>query len=474
MKKELAIATMIALYSSTHTDADLRDRIAKAKDGASQRISEQRERAKSFRDATRSRVQDSADRARNSFDEARERTEDYYHERLEGKVEEERRRFKEDPKGYSIDLGRRINNGIIEFEDVASDGIAQGLVDIDCGGGKRLGDIIEVKFGIKEDTTKRGVKVGVLYLMGYNPAYFVNELPIVKNAEGRMLTIADVRDNSGFRQNGRNLERYLMETSDSYRRGDLSAAKQSLTTFRRELENLAEIYEINREREARGREVNLKNARVAQGERLRYQKSGLERYLRGVGERLNSGEIDSLPAWATEVSPTLFQIISDVNGNAGALLQSQFSTSEESTTINAIGCLIAYTPELMTRLRIVTNIFEESISIEEARDIPELRGKADRIREFLSDPYKYAFIRWDSEKELELFGDNLRGLTAEYSALRYRSRGGDMDFPEWTPQVVVDNIMLEEMRLRGIRSDFSGLDYLDAIGFGISNALSGD
>ena len=89
MKKELAIATMIALYSSTHTDADLRDRIAKAKDGASQRISEQRERAKSFRDATRSRVQDSADRARNSLDEARERTEDYYHERLEGKVEKD-------------------------------------------------------------------------------------------------------------------------------------------------------------------------------------------------------------------------------------------------------------------------------------------------------------------------------------------------------------------------------------------------
>ena len=49
-----------------------------------------------------------------------------------------------------------------------------------------------------------------------------------------------------------------------------------------------------------------------------------------------------------------------------------------------------------------------------------------------------------------------------------------MEFSEWIPQIVVDNVMLEEIRLRGIRDDFSGLDYLDAVGLGIYNALLED
>ena len=55
-------------------------------------------------------AQDALRSARNSLNETGERAESYYHERLEGKIEEERRRFEEDPEGYSIDLGRRINN----------------------------------------------------------------------------------------------------------------------------------------------------------------------------------------------------------------------------------------------------------------------------------------------------------------------------------------------------------------------------
>ena len=133
----MALTALVTLsaYSSSEADAKskIRGTIDKARSNAIQEASRQRERAESFRDATRSRVKDSANRARNSLNETGERAESYYHERLEGKIEEERRRFEEDPEGYSIDLGRRINNGIIQFEDIASDGIAQGFVDIECG-----------------------------------------------------------------------------------------------------------------------------------------------------------------------------------------------------------------------------------------------------------------------------------------------------------------------------------------------------
>ena len=471
----MALTALVTLsaYSSSEADAKskIRGTIDKARSNAIQEASRQRERAESFRDATRSRVKDSANRARNSLNETGERAESYYHERLEGKIEEERRRFEEDPEGYSIDLGRRINNGIIQFEDIASDGIAQGFVDIECGDGRRLGDVIEVKFGIREDTTKKGVKFGVLYLMGYNPAYFVNELQIVENAEGRMVTIADIRDNPRFRQNGRNLERYIMETSDNYRRGDFSAAEQSLAAFKRELENLAGTYEMDRKREA-SRRISMDDGMTAKREQLIYQRNGLEKYLRSIGERLISEEIDSLPRWAIKLSSSLYQIITEVNGDTQGLLQSQFSATRNSTTINAIGYLASYTPKLIFQLRIVTNIFGESLSIEEAGDVPELRDEADRIGKILSNPYGLAL--YGTEEILELFENNLRELTAEYSALRYRSRGGDMEFSEWIPQIVVDNVMLEEIRLRGIRDDFSGLDYLDAVGLGIYNALLED
>src|SRR3989344_9379275 len=445
----MALTALVTLsaYSSSEADAKSKigEAISRARSSAIQKVNRQRERAEPFRDATRSRVQESAGRARNSLDETRERAESYYHERLEEKVDEERRRFAEDPEGYSIDLGKRINDGIIKFEDVASDGIAQGFVDIECGNGRRLGDVIEAKFGIEEDTTKKGVKFGVLYLMGYNPAYFVNELPIVENAEGRIVTIAEIRDNPKFRQNGENLERYIMETSDHYRRGDFRAAGRSLAAFKRELEDLAETYEIDRQMET-SRRISMDNSINPQREQWMYQRDGLQKYLKGIGRRLRSGEIDRLPNWAIEFSPAFYQIITDVNKDARILLHTQFSTYRISTTTQAIGYLAAYQPELMTRLRIVSNVIGESISVQDARSIPELKEAADKVYGFLSSSSQRATGHWNDEENLELFEGNLRELTAKYSKLRYRSMGGSIDFPEWTPQTLVNHIMLEELK----------------------------
>ena len=125
----------------------------------------------------------------------------------------------------------------------------------------------------------------------------------------------------------------------------------------------------------------------------------------------------------------------------------------------------------MTRLRIVSNVIGESISVQDARSIPELKEAADKVYGFLSSSSQRATGHWNDEENLELFEGNLRELTAKYSKLRYRSMGGSIDFPEWTPQTLVNHIMLEELKLKGEKGNLSDSDYIDAIGLGVYEAL---
>ena len=251
MRKKLALAALVYLGSSTDTYADWKSRassgVNRAKSSVSQGVDRQRERAESLRDATRSRVQNSADRARNSLNDTRERAErslgnarsraeDYYHRNIEERIREETRRFEEDPKGYSLDLGRRMNDASNRFEDVASEGIAEGFISIEYQRGKRLGSLLESKFGIPEDRTKQGVKFGVLYLMGHNPTYIISGIQIVQDAQGRLLSIEEAKTVPSLRPKAVRLESYIIRMAESYQRKDIDDAMGYMQQFSEEIQ----------------------------------------------------------------------------------------------------------------------------------------------------------------------------------------------------------------------------------------------
>ena len=240
--KKVALATIIALSLAANSEAGVGDRIRegtnKARSNISGQVNRQRERAESFRDATKSRVQDSADRARSSMSDTKERAETYFHNQIEEGVRRERRRFGENPSEYSLDLGKKINRGVFKFENAASEGIAQGFVDIEYQRDRRLGDLLEDRFGIPEDRTKRGVKLGVLYLMGYNPAYFISELPIVNDSDGSLVTIERAKETPSLRSKAMRLETAIHELAGKYQHGDMSGANRSLARLADELRAL--------------------------------------------------------------------------------------------------------------------------------------------------------------------------------------------------------------------------------------------
>lgn len=223
MRKEVIALTLTTLvYSSSSYSEGLGDALRKATENVRERATETtnraRERVEETRDRARERLEETRDKAiesarkgldsrseqlREQKQALKERTEEeyavrkgnaqeFYQQRLGPIVQEESRKFNEDPQGYTEDLASRVNQGRLKFEDVASDGIAQGFVDIKCKNGKRLGSIIEDELGIKEDYTKMGVKVTVLYLMEHNPTV-ITRIPMIEDSQGRKYSIDDAQ-----------------------------------------------------------------------------------------------------------------------------------------------------------------------------------------------------------------------------------------------------------------------------------------
>lgn len=270
MRKEV-IAPLTALVFSIYSNqsyADLNDFLNKAKQKAAETTNSARERVKESAESTREKVkgryqeqqerfnteaeklrenarrgaEDLGERAQREFESGRERTEQYYQQNLEPRVREEARKFSEDPKGYSLDLGKRINRGVIKFEDIASDGIAQGFVNIEYKKGQRLGSLIEDRLGIKETYTKKGAKIAVLYLMGTYPD-FMTTIPII-NAGDLGYSIEEAENIPRLREKAIELRQINRQIALLYNQGKIYEAQQQVQNFGRALQEVNRVSSI--------------------------------------------------------------------------------------------------------------------------------------------------------------------------------------------------------------------------------------
>ena len=260
MRKEV-IAPLAVLILSAYSNpgyADLNDFLNKAKEKATETRDKANERIQETREKTREKLEETRDRARENIQRGVERgseqlreqgrnleeraneeyairkgnAQQFYQERLEPVVQEESRKFYNDPQGYTEDLANRVKQGRLKFEDVASSGVAQGFVDIKCRNGKRLGSIIEEELGIKEDYTKTGVKITVLYLMNRNPA-FITKIPMIEDSQGRKYSIDDAQSMGigVLESKAKELQGINTRLAYFYQQGRIQEATQEVSNF---------------------------------------------------------------------------------------------------------------------------------------------------------------------------------------------------------------------------------------------------
>ncbi|MBI2107450.1 hypothetical protein HYT57_05690 [Candidatus Woesearchaeota archaeon] len=260
MRKEVVVPLTALVFSaySNQGYADLKDFLNKAK----QKATETRDNTKNKLEETKKKAVEGAregirrgidsgseklrEQGRNLEEKAQEEyairkgnAQQFYQEKLDPVVQREKTKFQEDPIGYTEDLADKINEGRIKFVDIASDGVAQGFVDIRCKNGERLGSIIERELGIKEEYTKTGAKIAVVYLMGHNPD-IIAKIPIIQDGQGRAYSIDDAQKIglSAMVEKSKRLQGINTKLAYLYQQGRLQEATQEVKNFEKALNEI--------------------------------------------------------------------------------------------------------------------------------------------------------------------------------------------------------------------------------------------